>query len=38
MSQKKIYEISITNIMDISTIKECEGLRKGITLRNKDIV
>ncbi|ACO85593.1 hypothetical protein EXN00_16590 [Clostridium botulinum] len=30
MSQKKIFELNILNTMDITTIKECEGMKKGI--------
>ncbi|EPS56799.1 hypothetical protein [Clostridium botulinum] len=29
MSQKKIFELNILNTMDITTIKECKGMKKG---------
>ncbi|NFP92378.1 hypothetical protein [Clostridium sporogenes] len=29
MSQKKIFELNILNTMDIRTMKECKGMKKG---------
>ncbi|ACQ51791.1 hypothetical protein FDF29_11815 [Clostridium botulinum] len=29
MSQKKIFELRILNTMDIRTMKECKGMKKG---------
>lgn len=30
MSQKKIFELNILNTMDITTVQECKGMKKGI--------
>ncbi|HCL4466723.1 TPA: hypothetical protein N2D60_003509 [Clostridium botulinum] len=30
MSQKKIFELNILNTMDITTMKECKGMKKGV--------
>lgn len=35
MSQMKIFELSIVNTMDITTIKECKGMKKGIHFKKQ---
>ncbi|HBJ2608690.1 hypothetical protein FDA77_16770 [Clostridium botulinum] len=35
MSQKKIFELNILNTMNITAVKECKGMKKGVHSKNQ---
>ncbi|KEI87691.1 hypothetical protein N492_12215 [Clostridium botulinum B2 267] len=35
MSQKKIFELNILNTMNVTAVKECKGMKKGVHSKNQ---